>query len=69
MATHKKRFNRIKIVLIEKEKTNIWLAEKAGVSRAAVSKWCTNDQQPTLETLFDIAEILKVDVSELLVKK
>ena len=69
MATHKKRFNRIKIVLIEKEKTNIWLAEKVGVSRAAVSKWCTNDNQPTVETLFKIAEALGVEVCELLVRK
>ena len=69
MATHKKRFNRIKIVLIEKEKTNIWLAEKMGVSRAAVSKWCTNDNQPTVETLFKIAGVLGVDVCDLLVKR
>lgn len=69
MAAQKKRFNRIKIVLIEKEKTNIWLAEKMGVSKAAVSKWCTNDNQPTVETLFKIAEVLGVDVCELLVKK
>ncbi|PVD51084.1 transcriptional regulator [Terrimonas sp.] len=69
MATQKKRFNRIKIVLIEKEKTNIWLAEKIGVSKAAVSKWCTNDNQPMVETLFKIAEVLEVDVCELLVKK
>lgn len=65
----KKRFNRIKIVLIEKEKTNIWLAEKVGVSKAAVSKWCTNDNQPTVETLFKIAEVLGVEVCELLVSR
>jgi len=66
MAKQKKRFNRIKIVLIEQEKTNIWLAEKTGVSRAAVSKWCTNDNQPTVETLFKIADVLGVGVCELL---
>jgi DNA-binding Xre family transcriptional regulator len=69
MAQQKKRFNRIKIVLIEKEKNNIWLAEKLGVSKAAVSKWCTNDNQPTVENLFKIAEMLDVDVCELLIKK
>lgn len=67
MAKQKKRFNRIKIVLIEKEKTSIWLAEQVGVSKAAVSKWCTNDNQPTVETLFKIAEVLDVEVPELLV--
>lgn len=67
MATQKKRYNRIKIVLLENEKTNIWLAEELGVSRTTVSKWCTNDNQPTVETLFKIAEVLGVEVCELLV--
>lgn len=67
MATSKKKFNRIKIVLLEHEKTNIWLAEKLGVSTTAVSKWCTNRNQPTIETLFKIAEVLEVNVSELLI--
>lgn len=67
MAKQKKRFNRIKIVLIEKDKTNIWLAEQVGVSKAAVSKWCTNDNQPTVEMLFRIAAFLDVSVCELLI--
>jgi putative transcriptional regulator len=67
MAKQRKRFNRIKIVLIEKEKTNKWLAENLGMSTAAVSKWCTNDNQPTVENLFKIADLLDVEVSELLI--
>ncbi|ANH84023.1 transcriptional regulator [Niabella ginsenosidivorans] len=63
----KKRYNRIKIVLLENEKSNIWLAEELSVSRTTVSKWCTNDNQPTVETLFKIAEVLGVNVCELLV--
>lgn len=66
MANTKKKFNRIKIILLEREKTNIWLAEKIGVSTTAVSKWCTNRNQPTVETLFSIADVLDVDVKELL---
>lgn len=69
MTGSRKKYNRIKIVLLEKEKTNIWLAEKLGVSSTAVSKWCTNRNQPTVETLFKIAEILNVGVCELLVIK
>ena len=69
MAAQKKRYNRIKIVLLENEKTNIWLADQLNVSRTTVSKWCTNDNQPTVETLFKIAEVLEVDVCELLVRK
>lgn len=66
MAKQKKRFNRIKIVLIEKDKTNLWLADKMGITPAAVSRWCTNDSQPSLETLFKISKILGVEVTELL---
>ena len=69
MSKQKKRYNRIKIVLLEKEKTNLWLAEKLKVSKTTVSKWCTNDNQPTVETLFKIADALGVEVSELLVTK
>ncbi len=69
MAQQKRRYNRIKIVLLEQEKTNIWLAEKLGVSRTTVSKWCTNDNQPSVETLFKISETLGVPVLELLNSK
>ncbi|MBX3252891.1 MAG: helix-turn-helix transcriptional regulator [Chitinophagaceae bacterium] len=68
MAVSRRKYNRIKIALLEKEKTNIWLAEKLGVSTTAVSKWCTNRNQPTVEMLFKIAEVLEVDVCELLVR-
>lgn len=67
MPRHKERYNRIKIVLLEKEKTNLWLAERLDVSKTTVSKWCTNDNQPTIETLFKIAKVLGIEVCELLV--
>lgn len=63
----KKACNRIKAVLAETGKTNNWLAETLGKNRTTVSKWCTNQMQPTVETLFEIAEALDVDVRELLV--
>lgn len=62
----KEGINRLKVVLAEKGKTNKWLAEKLGKDPATVSKWCTNSSQPGLETLFEIAKALDVDVSELL---
>jgi putative transcriptional regulator len=67
MAPEKKIYNRIKAVLAEKGQTNLWLAEKLQKNKTTVSKWCTNDIQPTMETLFEIAEVLDVDVRELLV--
>jgi len=63
----KKANNRIKAVLAEKGRTNNWLAETLGKNRTTVSKWCTNQMQPTVETLYEIAEALEVDVRDLLV--
>ena len=63
----KKTYNRIKAVLAERGKTNLWLAERLNKNRTTVSKWCTNDMQPTMESLFKIADVLDVDVRDLLV--
>jgi len=63
----KKAINRIKVVLVEQGRTNKWLADKVGKTAPTVSKWCTNDMQPSLETLVQISEVLHVDVRELLV--
>ena len=43
-----KDINRIKVVLVEKKRTNKWLAEQLGKDPATVSKWCTNTSQPGL---------------------
>ena len=56
-----KDLNRIKVMLVEKKRSNKWLAEQLGKDPATVSKWCTNTSQPTLETLLKIAELLKVN--------
>ena len=69
MPSQKKRYNRIKLVLYEKEKSNKWLAEKLKVKSETVSKWCTNVNQPTIATLFRIADALEVGVCDLLVSK
>ena len=58
--------NRIKVVLVEKKKTNKWLAEQLGKDPATVSKWCTNTSQPALDMLVRIAQVLDVDVKELI---
>ena len=58
--------NRIKVVLVEQNKTGKWLAERLGKSACTVSKWCQNSIQPDLTTLDKIAKLLGVDVSDLL---
>lgn len=62
----KKAINRLKLVLAEEGRKNKWLAEKLGKNTVTVSRWCTNETQPSLETLAEIAEILGVDVRMLL---
>ncbi len=63
----KKAINRIKIMLVEQGRTNKWLADKLGKNATTVSRWCTNDMQPSLETLVHISDVLNVNVRELLV--
>jgi len=60
------KINRLKIVLAEKDKTNKWLAEEIGKSEVTVSRWVTNEIQPSLETMAQIAQLLKIDIKELL---
>lgn len=57
--------NKIKVVLVDKKRTNKWLAEQIGCSPTTVSKWCTNVCQPPMETFVRIAELLEVDINEL----
>ena len=63
----KQPYNRIKAVLAVKGKTNNWLADTLNINRTTVSKWCRNEMQPRVETLFLVAEALNVNVRELLV--
>ena len=62
----KKNINRIKVVLVEKQRTNKWLSEQLNITPSTVSKWCTNDAQPSLETLMKLAILLDVKVDDLL---
>ena len=61
--------NRIKVVLVEKKRTNKWLADQMGVKPSTVSKWCTNSSQPDVASLLRIADLLEVDIKELIVRE
>lgn len=63
--TMEKKLNRIKVVLVEKPKTNRRFAEQFGRDQATVSKWCTNACQPPIETFMKIAQLLGVTLDEL----
>jgi DNA-binding XRE family transcriptional regulator len=66
MKMSKKVINRIKVVLVEKNLTSKWLATKLKKNTATISRWCTNDVQPPLETMLKIAELLNVKVKDLI---
>lgn len=58
--------NRIKVTLVEKQKTNRWLVEQMGKSENTISRWCSNKSQPSIAQLQEIAILLDVDVRVLL---
>ena len=60
------RINRIKVVLVEQNRTGKWLAEQLGKNEATVSRWCSNSSQPSLEMLVKIASILNVNPRQLI---
>lgn len=60
------KINRLKVVLVEKEKSGKWLADQLGKSTCTVSKWCSNTTQPDLQTLSKIAQLLNIGTRELL---
>ncbi|WP_343066416.1 helix-turn-helix transcriptional regulator [Mesonia hippocampi] len=58
--------NRIKVALAETRRKNKWLAEQIGKDESTISQWCTNARQPSLENLMRIANVLDIDIRELL---
>lgn len=61
--------NRLKLILVEKKRTNKWLADELGVNPSTVSKWCTNSSQPDLATVLKITDLLKRDIKKLIVRQ
>ncbi len=59
--------NRLKVVLVEKKRTSKWLAEELEKDPSTVSKWCTNISQPDMLTLRKIANLLQVNIKDLLI--
>ena len=62
-----KNLNRIKAVLVEQDKSQKWLAEQLGKSFSTTNAYCCNRQQPNLDTLYRIAQLLSVELKELIV--
>lgn len=58
--------NLIAKVLKEQGRTQRWLADKLGKSYNMTNSYVTNKRQPSLLVLNRIAEILQVDVKDLI---
>ena len=63
------KLNRIKAVLSEKGISQTWLAKILDTSFSIVKSYACNRIQPNLETLQQIAEILQVDLKDLITDK
>jgi len=61
--------NRIKEVLKDKGIAQTWLAKQMGKSYNTINEYSRNVRQPSLEDLYKIAEILDVEVKELLIER
>ena len=60
-----KAINRIKAVLAEKQVSGKWLAKEIGRTENTISRWCSNKVQPSLEDLVKVADVLEVDIRDL----
>ena len=60
--------NRIKEVLEEKGLKQTWLAHQLGKSYNMVNSYAQNRQQPRLEVLYKIAQLLHVSPKDLLLE-
>lgn len=60
--------NRIKVELEKKGLTQTWLAENLGKSYNMVNAYAQNRRQPSIEQLYKIAILLKLEAKDLLVE-
>lgn len=58
------KINRLKSILAEKNRTNLWLASQLDVNPTTVSKWCTNSSQPDILMILKIAQLLDIGVKD-----
>lgn len=59
-------YNRIKEVIARKAKTSRLVADHLNVREETVSSWCSNKNQPSIQTLYRIAQFLDVEATDLL---
>lgn len=60
------KYNRIKEVLEDSQRSQKWLSDKLNISVVSVSNWCQNHKQPSLETIYRIADVMQCKPTELI---
>lgn len=60
------RFNRLKLILVDKNIPQKEFAEMLNVDRNSISRICNNRTQPSVKLLFKMAYALKIEVADLL---
>jgi len=63
----RQRYNRLKMILVKKERIGTWLSEQMGHNISTVSDWMTNKVQPSVEQFYVVACHLDVDVKDLFI--
>lgn len=61
------KLNNIKPILKSTGRKQTFLADKMNMSYQQINEWCNNKRQPSLENLYNIADILEVEVKDLLI--
>ena len=56
--------NRLRIILVEKNVTNHWLATEMGVTDMTISRWCTNLIQLSISQLVQISKLLDTEMEK-----
>lgn len=59
----------LKEILVEKQKSQVWLSEQLGVTTISVHNWVKNKNQPSIETALKICSVLEVKISELIIQE
>lgn len=63
------KLNKVKDILEATGRKQTFLADKMNMSYQQINEWCNNKRQPSLENLYKIAEILEVEIQDLLIDK
>lgn len=63
----RQRYNRLKMILVKKERIGTWLSEQMGHNISTVSDWMTNKVQPSVEQFYVVACHFDVDVKDLFI--